>query len=253
MKTKPTVSALVALSSALVACVIPASVFERSSHPGTIPSQTPPDYWQGQGRYRQEPSPSSTDAAGGQEPATSEPPPGAELAGHSAPPLYAWDGGVVDGAPQGQVVQESASRGPEAPPTGRMHIIELYQQVLEERDALAAEVRGLEAALEKTAAELEAERTQRATLETRVAALEEGHRGLLEENRDLGARLTTAQIRRLESEKLLLETRIEMHRARAAEEERARVRPASRIEAGKKGSGGPASEKENAERDGGGA
>ena len=51
-------------------------------------------------------------------------------------------------------------------------------------------------------------------LETRSAALEEGHRLLLSENQEIAGRLTTAQIRRLEAEKLLLESRIAWHRER---------------------------------------
>ena len=42
------------------------------------------------------------------------------------------------------------------------------------------------------------------------------NRRLLDENLDLAARLTTAQIRRLQVEKILLESRIEEQRAAAA-------------------------------------
>jgi hypothetical protein len=204
----------------LAGCVIPASLLERSNTPGQLAAEPPPDYWQGEGRYRQgEPGP------GAPAPAGPSAQPGAVAA---PPPLYAWDGGVVDGAPQGVVTEESGTpRGIEAPPAGRLHIIELYQQVLDERDALVDENERLNALLEKTSAALEEERALRAQLETRVAALEEGQRGLLADNQDLAARLTTAQIRRLEAEKLLLETRLEIQRARAAEAAEAQQRAAA--------------------------
>jgi len=226
---------LPALLFLLSACIVPPSMFERASW------GQPPESWQEQGRYRQAtpPGPQPTpelvagpmpdrtglasdptraamtqaapapDAGAPAPSGTSAAPPRA-----SEPPLYAWDGGVVDGAPQGRVTEEQGEpRGLE--PAGRMHIIELYQQVLDERDALAAEVERLRAALEQTTLSLEAEVKKSGELETRVAALEEAQRGLLSDNQAMAARLVTAQIRRLESEKLLLETRIDVEREKA--------------------------------------
>ncbi len=237
-----------ALLGALTACVVPASLLERSSVPGSAPPEPPPDYWQGRGRYRQE-----APEARGAQPATTDPlcagPQPAESAEFGAPPLLAWDGGVIAGAPQGVVTEESGTpRGLQSPPGGRMHIIELYQQVLDERDALAEEVESLQRALEQTGAALEEERRKSAQLELRVAGLEEGHRGLLEENRELAARLATAQIRRLEAEKLLLEARIEAHRARAAQAAEAQVKPVVPARAEGKRKAEPEPEK----KDGGG-
>ena len=244
----------VLLAGALSGCLLPASVFERASFPNVDPVERP-DYWQEQGRYRQEPAagdpsrtttvaPTSAAPAG-----TVAPQPGAPLAaadpsmhtaaqatpGASQPqrgsmqplsapasqqqPLLGWDGGVVDGATQGSVAQEGEPvRGLEPSATGRMHIIELYQRVLDERDALTAEVDSVNRSLDETNAALAAERTKSADLEVRLAALEESHRRSMEENRELAARLATSQIRRLEAEKLLLETRLEEARARAAAE-----------------------------------
>ena len=47
--------------------------------------------------------------------------------------------------------------------------------------------------------------------QTRIAELDQERLALIEENRTLVGRLTTAQIRRLETEKLLLETQIAWH------------------------------------------
>ena len=221
---KHALSLSVALSL-LSGCIVPPSAYERASW------GAPPGYWEKDGRYRPAPGAEQTAATAATpqktELATPSTDPSREDATQSttstpAPtseaeaPLYAWDGGVVDGAPKGEVRQDTGTpRGLETPPAGRMHIIELYQQVLDERDALTDEVQLLRKQLSETSVALDA-RTQAANeLETRVTALEASHKELLEDNRAIAARLVTAQIRRLESEKLLLETRIEMERQKA--------------------------------------
>lgn len=132
-------------------------------------------------------------------------------------PLLDWSGGVVD-APRAGTVQEVSrvgSRGLQESVEGRMHIIELYQSVLDERDQLLTEVDALQAALEKAQTQLQAEHDQSASLTTRIDALEEAKRRLMEENAELASRLTTAQLRRLEAEKLLLETQIAWHQEKS--------------------------------------
>jgi hypothetical protein len=224
-------AALACLAAGLCGCLVPPSMYERASW------GPPPDYWQEQGRYRQsnagEVAPESRpgpEAPGAPAPRnldlerTDPMAEGAEqiAAPRELPPLHAWDGGVVDGAPQGRVTPQSGTpRGLETPPAGRMHIIELYQQVLDERDALAQEVEGLRASLEETTLALEAKTEAADDLAARVAALEEMQRALTGDNQALAARLVQAQIRRLEAEKLLLETRIEAERAKAEEAARA--------------------------------
>lgn len=209
----------------LAACIMPPSMYERATW------GPPSESWQEQGRYRQAeraPEPEPVRA-----PELARPKPGpsystsvdpyAELPESvqvptPEPPLYGWDGGVVDGAPQGRVSeQEGTPRGLETPPAGRMHIIELYQQVLDERDALASEVEILRKGLEETSLALEAKTKESLDLGAQVASLEAAHAGLMSDNRDIAARLVQAQIRRLESEKLLLETRIEIERAKSEE------------------------------------
>ena len=206
------------------ACLVP-PVYERASF------GPPPEYWQDQGRYRQagneEPgaarAPGQPEAIGDELARTDPMAEGAPLADSpSHAPLHAWDGGVVDGAPQGRVIQqEGTPRGVETPPAGRMHIIELYQQALDERDALAQEVDSLRRELAETSLALEAKTKAADELTARVAALDEAHRALLAENQALAGRAVQAQIRRLEAEKLLLETRIESERAKAEEAARA--------------------------------
>jgi hypothetical protein len=216
---KPRCCILVASAAALASCLVPASVFERASFP-TVPPLERPDYWQSQGRYRQEPAAEENRAVPAEPVASAAAqPPGVAPQPFAQPPLLGWDGGVVDGAPSGSVSAEGQpAHGLEPSPAGRMHIIELYQRVLDERDSLAGEVETLARTLEETQGTLAAERARSADLETRLAALEASHQSTLGDNRELAARLATAQIRRLEAEKLLLETKLEGLRARAAQE-----------------------------------
>jgi hypothetical protein len=224
-------------------------MFERASW------GPPPEYWQEQGRYRQgtagEPG-ALADDPGAERSAAQAFEPGAPAgrladmgetdptgessetssAQTSQPPLYAWDGGVVDGTPLGRVsAQDGTPRGPESPPSGRMHIIELYQQVLEERDALAHENQELRRHLDETSLALYAKTKAADDLGAQVAALEEARAALTNDNQAIAARLVQAQIRRLEAEKLLLETRIEAERAKA--EETARAAAAAQSRSGK--------------------
>jgi hypothetical protein len=202
---------------ALAACVLPPSLFERSS---LAPR---PEDWQEYGRFRQSEDEAEVEAA--------RPPLAEELVAGSLenpahepaaraprPNPITWDGGVVDGLPQGRVqTQEGSPRGLEPPSGSRTHIIELYQQVVDERDALAVRVDKLTKELEKTRLALEVERHSGEELGARVTGLETERESLLSENQTLAARLVQAQIRRLEAEKLLLETRLEQERVQAAE------------------------------------
>jgi hypothetical protein len=242
MKTNPILPCAGAALLALAACIVPPSLYERASF------GPPPDYWQEEGRYRQagsdpaaaaRPAYPQSSAPMGPAPALLQDPSRAPL----QPPLHAWDGGVVDGAPQGRVTaQEGTPRGLETPPAGRMHIIELYQQVLDERDALAEEVELLRKSLEETTLALDAKSKAADELSSRVAGLEAAQQALTSENQTLAERLVQAQIRRLEAEKLLLETRIGVERAKAEEAARAAAAQAkpggAKPKASAKGEGG---------------
>lgn len=212
----------------LAACFVPPGFYARESFP------PPAEPWQQQGRFKQ---------AGEEVPVA--PPPQQAKAGQTAqpqallssvensepaptpapePPRPAapvWDRGVVDAPAQGRVqAQEGPPRGLD-PLSGRTHIIELYQQAVDERDALASKLEELRKALLEATTTLELRSRESADLAARVAALESAQAELAGENEALAARLVQAQIRRLEAEKLLLETRLEQERTRAAEAARA--------------------------------
>lgn len=91
---------------------------------------------------------------------------------------------------------------------GRMYIVELYQQAIDERDALQIEVETLLATLEHVQARTDQVEGDLSRSRAEVDRLEGEKRALIDENIDLAGRLTTAQIRRLEAEELLLEAKL---------------------------------------------
>ena len=155
------------------------------------------------------------------------PSPAASSAGAEPPVLYARDGRpvAVDGTPRAAPVADGAPlHGLEPRGESRMQLLDLYQRVVGEKEGLAAEVRALEDALEKERAERTEIERERGDLRARIATLEQALEGAQAERDELVARLTTAQIRRLEAEKLLLENEIAARRA--AERPDARKKPA---------------------------
>ena len=145
----------------------------------------------------------------------------------AAPVLYARDGTPVSAA--GSVAQEPvgplSTRDLAGSQGGRMYILELYQNVIEERDGLALEVSALQAELEATRAALIEADGEIGELQATVASMQAEQQSMLEENLELAARLTTAQIRRLQAEKLLLEVRLEQERTRVADAQTEMRRP----------------------------
>ena len=132
------------------------------------------------------------------------------------PRLYARDGSVVTPRSAPREGPPPAQRELQGSEGSRFHMLELYQQVVDERDALAGEVRRL-------TGELDAARQRQGRGDDRLAQLEkeQAERArelelLRAQSLDLAGRLTTAQIRRLQAEKLLLETRLEDTRAQGA-------------------------------------
>ena len=126
--------------------------------------------------------------------------------------LYARDGSVV----QGNGAAGATRNGPAAerlPQEGsRTFMLELYQKAIDEKEALALEIRNLEATLQKSRSELAAALKEKDELQQKHDALEAERARLQEESFDLSGRLVTAQIRRLEAEKILLESKIEWQR-----------------------------------------
>lgn len=128
------------------------------------------------------------------------------------PVLYARDGSVVNpNAP----ANAAPSRDLPTQAGSRMYLLDLYQKAVEEKEALALEVKGMHAALAKEQAQTESVARERDALQAKLQALEDEKQKLTAENADLAARLVTAQIRRLESEKALLESKIDALRAQS--------------------------------------
>lgn len=130
--------------------------------------------------------------------------------------LYARDGSVVGAAPAPQDAAGVAPRELAPSEGGRMYILERYQKVIDERDALELETRSLQAELDGARASLAGTDRESAALQAQIAQLTAENKRLLDENVELAARLTTAQIRRLQVEKILLESRVEELRAAQA-------------------------------------
>lgn len=146
------------------------------------------------------------------------------------PTLYARDGSVVQGPKTARSDQPGSKNAGEAAATSddprhdigardgsRMYLLELYQKSVEEREALAREVKSLQQALDEVGnAQAKVEKERDGAL-AQIARLQTELEKSRTDNQDLAGRLLTAQIRRLEAEKLLLETRIETMQRDAAE------------------------------------
>jgi hypothetical protein len=126
------------------------------------------------------------------------------------PVLYARDGRPVEAGDPGEAGGEEplSARDLAGNQGGRMYILELYQGVIEERDQLALEVETLGAEIERARAALAAADQRIAELEAALATAGAENQRQRTENVDLAGRLATAQIRRLQAEKILLELRL---------------------------------------------
>ncbi len=126
--------------------------------------------------------------------------------------IYAWDGGVVDAAKPGSVKEGVPSHDVQPTEGGRMYILELYQEAIDERDSLQLEVTALNASLEQAQLAIDDYVQRLSRSDARAATLTTERDRLRNENADLAARIVTAQIRRLEAEKVLLESKLEWFR-----------------------------------------
>jgi hypothetical protein len=109
----------------------------------------------------------------------------------------------------------------------RMYLLELYQEAVDRREALELEVGAMNDELAHVQRQLAARDEELAAAGRREKAMHEERDRLVAENDDLTARLVTAQIRRLEAEKLLLEAKIEWLRAEDAREDTQASQPAN--------------------------
>jgi len=124
--------------------------------------------------------------------------------------LYARDGSVISQAPlASQDARTAAPRELESSDGGRMYILELYQKAIDERDALHGELESLRTQMRSVQEALIASESDLDAADVQLEQARAENKRLLAENVELAARLTTAQIRRLQVEKILLETRIE--------------------------------------------
>lgn len=124
--------------------------------------------------------------------------------------LYARDGSVIGQAPAPAVDNRTAApRELESADGGRMYILELYQKAIDERDALHGELAALRTELRSVQEALVASEADLDAVDAQLEQVRAENMRLVNENVDLAARLTTAQIRRLQVEKILLEMRVE--------------------------------------------
>jgi len=132
-----------------------------------------------------------------------------------APASPAWEQrsfeGVIEPASPGEVTWSSwPTHESNAEPEGsRMFLLERYQEVVDERDSLAREVMGLNATIDLLSSRITALETDLGQANNTAAARQTEINRLKSENTDLAERLTTAQIARLEAERILLEESIE--------------------------------------------
>ncbi len=132
--------------------------------------------------------------------------------------LYGWDGApvgspVLSSEPGGIQVTDGglahSLEGADMSGGSRMVLLELYQQSVEEREGLALQVEAQDAALEMAERRYLDMAQRLSDLEASYGQLFAEKTAVEQEAQALAARLTTAQIRRLEAEKVWLQTAIE--------------------------------------------
>lgn len=127
--------------------------------------------------------------------------------------LYARDGTPVWNAGTSNTNQRNGPAGEATNQDGsRMYLLDLYQKAIDEREALSLEIKSMGATLERAQIELGAAQQAQAMQTQQITNLQAELEQARSQNFELAARLVTAQIRRLEAEKLLLETKIEAAR-----------------------------------------
>ncbi len=149
--------------------------------------------------------------------AAAQQPSGWERGTGAAAPLYGWDGAPVAGpihsASPGsvEVSGQPLPHGLEGSEGGgsRLVLLEQYQKTVQERERLALEVEAQKAELEKARQKAKELEQRYFDLEQKFDILSAEKSAVEQQNRDLAARLTTAQIRRLQAEKAWLESAIQ--------------------------------------------
>lgn len=158
-------------------------------------------------------------------PSHAAPPTSSSVAPATEGTLYARDGTVVSGPTKGSARVEAEPKRELGEGEGsRASLLELYTKAVENRNALSVEVDSLRATLEDERRAATIADEERAGLRAEIARLTTERDALKGETLDLAARLTTAQIARLEAQKALLELQID---ARMREEAAASARASS--------------------------
>lgn len=140
-----------------------------------------------------------------------------EMEAYPEPVLYARDGTPVPASGPGgayEIPPDAPAHGVQRGEQSRMYLLELYQETVDRKEALELEVRSLTADLRIAREELIGVQAEREAARQTIAELEAVRDRQREELRALAERLVTAQIRRLESDKLLLEAKIDWARTR---------------------------------------
>jgi chromosome segregation ATPase len=124
--------------------------------------------------------------------------------------LYARDGSVVSAGAQPTRPDQEPKRELGAQEGSRVYLLELYQKAMDEKNALSFEVEGLHATLDEERRVATTNTTEQERLKTELAQVTQERDALKAQAFDLAARVTSAQIARLEAEKALLQLKIEM-------------------------------------------
>jgi hypothetical protein len=123
--------------------------------------------------------------------------------------LYARDGSVVNAGTQPVRPDQEPRRELGSQEGSRVYLLELYQKAMDEKNALALEVESLRATLddERNAATTSTSEVDK--LKAELADVTKERDALRAQALDLAARVTSAQIARLEAEKSLLQIQID--------------------------------------------
>ncbi len=129
--------------------------------------------------------------------------------------LYARDGSPVPDQPGGSVTTaDGTTRELGSNDGSRPYLLELYQSAVDQKEALELEVTALQRELDLAHQERARQENERSVLQASLQEKDAQLTAREQENLELAARLATAQIRRLEAEKILLEATLEWNRVR---------------------------------------
>lgn len=123
--------------------------------------------------------------------------------------LYARDGSVVTPGSQPARIDQEPRRELGSQEGSRVYLLELYQKAMDEKNALALEVESLRAALEDERNVATTTGGEQDKLRSALADVTKERDALRTQAMDLAARVTSAQIARLEAEKSLLQLQID--------------------------------------------